>query len=273
FCLSRSAWVRSGSDPALCRNEPEEKVRNAFTAAPRCWAKCSGFLHRAGSDPDLTHADLLRQKYVVFIVGPQRHMERLGTYYALHLQSFMEALLAGGVGPVDFILDEFTNAPLKALVAKLTTMRGYGGRCHMIVQSRSELQRKYGEKETLTIEENAVVKQWLGVSSFDEAERLSRAMGEAQTVSRTLGFNSDRQEFSINYQTGKERLLTPDELMSLPPDEQIIHIKDVGFVRAKKVRQNEIAPYCFDLADNPLEGRRLNPDPKIVLETGRGADR
>ena len=41
-------------------------------------------------------------------------MARLGTHYALQLQSFMEALLSGGCGPVGFILDEFTNAPLQA---------------------------------------------------------------------------------------------------------------------------------------------------------------
>ena len=135
----------------------------------------------------------------------------------------------------------------------------------MIAQSRSEIQRKYGEKETSTIEENAVLKQWFGFSSFEEAERVSRAMGEAQNVSHTMGVSSDRPEFSGNFQTGKERLFTPDELMQLPPDEQIIHIKDVGFIHAKKIRQNEIAPYCHDIADNPLEGGALAPDPKTAL--------
>jgi type IV secretion system protein VirD4 len=124
-------------------------------------------LHHAGVDAEITHAQLLREKYVVFIVGPQRHMARLGAHYALHLQSFVEALLSDAQGQVDFILDEATNAPLKALVSALTTMRGFGGNCHFIVQSRSEIQRAYGEKETATIEENAVIKQWFGFSSFE----------------------------------------------------------------------------------------------------------
>lgn len=222
-------------------------------------------LHRAGADADVTHLDLLNGHSIVFLVGPQRHMERLGAYYALHLQSFMDAILSGKAGAVELILDEFTNAPLKELVSRLTTMRGYGGRCHMIAQSRSEVQRKYGEKETLTIEENALVKQWFGFSSFDEAERVSKAMGETQHVTGTLGLNSSGEDFSSNYQTGRERLFTADELMRLPADEQIIHVKDVGFIHARKIRQNEIAPYCFELGDNPLEGARLEPDPKVEL--------
>jgi type IV secretion system protein VirD4 len=38
-------------------------------------------------------------------------------------------------------------------------------------------------------------------------------------------------------------------------------------VHCRKIRQNEIAPYCFDLADNPLEGGRLTPNPKVTLPT------
>jgi type IV secretion system protein VirD4 len=239
----------------------------AALKALRIYAASSA-LHRAGENAAHTHERLIRGKYIVFLCGPVRHMERLGADYALQLQSFMEVVLGGQAGPVSFILDEFTNAPLKALISQLTTMRGYGGTCHMIAQSRSEIQRKYGDKETATIEENAVIKQWFGFSSFEEAERVSRAMGETRSVSAALSTQGDRLELSHNLSTAKERLWTADELMRLPGDEQIIHVKDVGFIHCRKIRQNEIAPYCFDLADNPLEGSRLEPSPKVTLQMG-----
>jgi type IV secretion system protein VirD4 len=158
---------------------------------------------------------------------------------------------------------------LKALIGQLTTMRGYGGTCHMIAQSRSEIERKFGKLETQTIIENSVVRQWFGFSSYDEAEQVSRAMGETISVSSSLGVNSTRSEYSGNFSTGKERLYTADMLMSLPPDEQIIYVKDVGYIHCKKIRQNEIAPY-HDLAPNPLEGGVLAPDPKVTLPTPEG---
>ncbi|ABS65501.1 Type IV secretory pathway VirD4 protein-like protein [Xanthobacter versatilis] len=253
----------------MARNEEHfPQHRAAALKALRVYAASSP-LHRAGVGATRTHEDLIRQKAVIFLVGPVRHMERLGADYALHLQSFMEVVLSGRAPPVTFILDEFTNAPLKALVSQLTTMRGYGGNCLMIAQSRSEIQRRYGDKETLTIEENAVVKQWFGFSSFEEAERVSHAIGEALAVSRALGIQSGQFGVSSNYSTAKERLFTAEELMRLPPDEQVIHVKDVGFIHCRKIRQNEIAPYCFDLAPNPLEGGLLAPDPKVWLEGGR----
>lgn len=225
-------------------------------------------LHYAGSDTDLTHKKLLEDGYVVFLTGPQQHVERLGPYFALHLQSFMQALLSSKGLTVDFLLDEFTNTPVKELVSRLTTIRAYGGNVHMIAQSRSEIERKYGEKETLTIEENAVVKQWFGFSSFDEAERVSKAIGEALYYNQGIGTSTDKTDVSGNYNTVRERLYTPADLMMLPKDEQIIHVKDVGFIHAKKIRQNEVYPYAEELLDNPLEGGRLVPTPKVILPTG-----
>ena len=261
-------WLRSLALHVLgmARNEEHfPQHRAAALKAIRIYGAGSA-LHHAGMDYTHSHQRLIAERYIIFLVGPVRHMERLGADYALQLQSFMEVVLSGQFGPVDFLLDEFTNAPLKALISQLTTMRGYGGTCHMIAQSRSEVQRKYGDKETTTIDENAVVKQWFGFSSIDEAKRVSRAMGETLNVSHLIGLSSDRNAWSANLNTGKERLLTPDELMRLPADEQILHVKDVGWIRCKKVRQNEIAPYCDDLADNPLEGGRLPPEPKVTLD-------
>lgn len=260
-------YLRSLANRVLGMQKNEEHFPQHLAAALRAlrpYAATSA-LHEAGAGATATHEQLLREKYVVFLVGPVRHMERLGADYALQLQSFMEVVLRGGDVHTSFILDEFTNAPLKALISQLTTMRGYGGACHMIAQSRSEIQRKYGDKETATIEENAVIKQWFGFSSFDEAERVSRAMGEVRSVSHSLALQGDRFDIGQNFSTGKERLFTSDELMRLPPDQQIIHAKDVGFIHCLKVRQNELAPYCYDLAPNPLEGRPFAPQPKVRL--------
>ncbi|MCP4935071.1 MAG: type IV secretory system conjugative DNA transfer family protein, partial [bacterium] len=52
-------------------------------------------LHDAGASAKLTHADLIREGYVIFIVGPQAYMNRLGAYYALHILAFNQALYLG----------------------------------------------------------------------------------------------------------------------------------------------------------------------------------
>jgi type IV secretion system protein VirD4 len=230
-------------------------------------------LHRAGTpvgtQTSTTHFDLIRQKAVIFLVGPQAYMNRLGPYYALHIMGFTNALYRHA-GPLAIINDEFTNAPNKPFVEALTTLRAFGGEAHNIAQSRSEIERKFGKLETHTIEENAIVKQWFGFSSFEEAERVSKAMGEQHAIGSTLGADSDTLRLQTNLQLVKQHLLSPSELMAMRPDEQLIHVKGLGFFVAQKLSQQHIMPYAGLLAPNPLEGGKLTPDPKITLQFPKG---
>ena len=239
--------------------------RSATLKALRIFAAGSR-LHHAGLGADTTHADLIEKRAVIFLVGPQAFMSRLGAFYALHILAFCEALYSGA-GPLTMIGDEFTNAPLKPLVEALTTLRAFGGEFAMIAQSRSEIERRFGRLETETIEENAIVKQWFGFSSFTEAERVSKAMGEEITVSSNLSANYENVRLQSTFQTGKGPVKSPAELMAMPRGEQIIHIKGLGFIHARTIGMQNVAPYCEWIRPNPLEGGRLMPDPKIVLRT------
>ncbi|MEM6758175.1 MAG: TraM recognition domain-containing protein [Pseudomonadota bacterium] len=223
-------------------------------------------LHEAGQGAQKSHADLIREGAVIFLVGPQARMRNLSSYYALHIMSFCDALYSGA-GVLRAVCDEFTNMPLKELVEALTTLRAYGGEFHMIAQSRSEIIRKYGEQECETIEENAVVKIWRAFTSFKEAERVSKAMGEEHAVASGLGLDSESLKASTNLSLIKQPRMSAAELLAMPADMQLVHMRGIGFFVCPSVSQANIAPYCTLLADNPLEGGRLPPDPKITLKT------
>lgn len=223
-------------------------------------------LHAAGRGTTVGHADLIREGTFIFLVGPQRFMNQLGPYYALHLMGFLQAVY-GGAGHVRIIADEFTNAPLKTLVEALTTLRGFGAEVHMISQSRSEIERRFGRLGTLTIEENAIVKQWFGFSSFDEAERVSKAMGEELAVGSSLGADSESLRLNTNLNLVRQRWMSPAELMAMPTDQQLVHIKGLGFFVARKIGQQQIAPFCHLVSENPIEGGLLAPDPILTLTT------
>lgn len=247
-------------------SNPEHYYQHHRAAVTALKIFASGPLADAGRWADVTHEQLIREGWVVCFVNPVRHADRLGPFFALHMLSLLQAQLSGNAGRACLILDEFCNAPLREAVNRITVFRAFGLKAVYITQSRQDVVRKYGERETAILEENCAVKQWLKFSNFEEAERVSRAMGERLHMSRGLGLNSDRSAFSANLGVGRERLLSAHDLMNLPDDEQILHVSGVGFIHAKKVRQNEIAPYCFDLADNPLEGGRLAPDVKVTLD-------
>lgn len=184
----------------------------------------------------------------------------------------MNAQLSGDAGRAEYILDEFCNAPLRDAVNRVTIQRAFGARSHFIAQSRQDCVRRYGEKEVALLEENVTTTQWLKFSNFEEAERVSKAMGDGLNVSPSLGLSSDKDAISQNYSTGRERIFSAEELMRLPDDEQILYFAGIGFVHCKKIRQNQFDPYRYDIADNPVEGGRLPPDPKVVLPTSPWKD-
>lgn len=253
---------------ALRKHNPEHYAQHLSAAITALKIFSFGPLKEAGRHATHSHADLIREGWIVCFVNPVRFADRLGPFFALHVQALMQAGLSK-VGRACLILDEFCNAPLREAVSRITVFRAYGLKCLYIAQSRQGAVRKYGEREIAILEENCGVKQWFKFSNFEEAERVSKALGETRHVSHSLGLNSEQMAYSGTLNTGNDRLFSPYELMSLPADEQIVHIADVGFIHCKKIRQNEIAPYCYDLTDNPLEGGRLSPDPKVTLRTNR----
>lgn len=246
-------------------DNPEHYSQHLRAAITALKSFGEGPLASAGRMPDVIHEELLRDNWIVCFVAPTRLLDRTGPYIAQHYNALMDIQLTGQVGKADYVIDEYCAGPFEAALKRLTTIRANGGRLHLIAQSRRDSVRRYTEHVTAILEENCTVKQWLKFSNFDEAERVSKAMGEEQVVLMGIGASSKDADVSVNLSMARERLFTADELMRLPDDEQIIHLAGIGFIHCKKVRQNQIAPTCFELAPNPLEGGVLPPEPKITL--------
>lgn len=277
--LGQNTLAMMGTEYFPQHREAALKAMNIFALGSQLHdaGVLSGFdrTFRARGAKLATHAELVKARKVIFVIGPQEYMPRMGAYFALHLMGFLDALYRVA-GPLAILNDEFTNTPLKSFVEALTTIRGFGGEAHNIAQSRSEMLRKFGERECQTIEDNAIVKQWFGFSNFEEAERVSKAMGQVVTIESGLNVDlngqqrGDDDKMGLSNSFGRQAQMSASELMAMPADEQLIHVKGVGFLRAKKLRQNQIAPFCHDLAPNPLEGGVLPPQPALTLRMPKG---
>ena len=228
-------------------------------------------IHEAGRDQTISHEDLLKENYIVCLVQNQKNASRLGVYYGLNFNAFLCAQLGGECGRTDIILDEAANTPAKDLIEKVTVFRAFGLRVLYIAQSRSDLQRQNSEKLIATLEDNCNL-QWLQFGNYEEAERVSKAIGEIDNVKFNLSGSSANSDFNSTIDTGRERLFTPDDLMNLPANEQIIFISGIGFIHCLKIRQNEIGDSAYFLSENPVEGGRLEPDIEVILPMNFGGD-
>lgn len=221
-------------------------------------------MHEAGRNQTLSHEELLAQNYIVCLVQSVKNASRYATYYGLHHGAFLSAQLSDRCGKTDFIFDEVANTPAKDIVEKVTAFRAHKLRVIYIAQSRADLQRQYSDKLITTLEDNCNI-CWLQFGNYEEAETVSKSIGEIDNVQVNLNAGSSNLDFTSGINTGRERAFPADDLMNMPRDCQMMRVLGVGYFPSLKIRQNEIGDSAYYLTDNPLEGGRLTPDIKVEL--------
>ncbi len=139
------------------------------------------------------------------------------------------------LGPALFLLDEFAAiARLEAVERAMGLMAGYGLQLWPILQDMSQLRDLYGERAGTFIA-NAGVQQVFGVNDFETAKWLSQMIGQETTGFQTDSYKpGDNPSFSNNL-TGRD-LLTPDEIMQMSPELQLLRVQGQPSALAQKLR-------------------------------------
>ena len=137
--------------------------------------------------------------------------------------------------PTLFLLDEFAAlGRLEAVERAMGLMAGYGLQLWPILQDMSQLRDLYGDRANTFIA-NAGVQQIFGVNDLETAKWLSQMIGQETAGFQTDSFKpGDGPSFSNNL-TGRD-LLTPDEIMQMPPDIQLLRIQGQPSALAQKLR-------------------------------------
>jgi type IV secretion system protein VirD4 len=212
-----------------------------FLDSPRI-AKC---LARS----DFAFSDLRQRITSVFLVLPPNRMDAYSRWLRLLVsqalqdiardaerpQSASEGQSERLKAPALFLLDEFAAlGRLEAVERAMGLMAGYGLQLWPILQDMSQLKDLYGERAGTFIA-NAGVQQVFGVNDFETAKWLSQMIGQETAGFQTDSFKpGDGPSFSNNL-TGRD-LLTPDEIMQLPPDRQLLRVQGQATAIAQKLR-------------------------------------
>ncbi|PHR63250.1 MAG: hypothetical protein COA51_11230 [Idiomarina sp.] len=211
-----------------------------FLDSPRI-AKC---LARS----DFAFSDLRHRITSVFLVLPPNRMDAYSRWLRLLVSQALQDIArdaeasVGAQGasqrlkaPTLFLLDEFAAlGRLEAVERAMGLMAGYGLQLWPILQDMSQLKDLYGERAGTFIA-NAGVQQVFGVNDFETAKWLSQMIGQETAGFQTDSFKpGDGPSFSNNL-TGRD-LLTPDEIMQLPPDRQLLRVQGQATAIAQKLR-------------------------------------
>jgi type IV secretion system protein VirD4 len=152
------------------------------------------------------------------------------------------------------MLDEFPAlGRLDFFESALAFMAGYGLKSFLIAQSLNQIEKAYGLNHSIL--DNCHVRVSFATNDERTAKRVSDALGTATELRAMRNYAGHRLSpwlghLMVSRQETSRALLTPGEVMQLPPEDEIVLISGCPPIRARKARYYE---------DRELQVRILPP--------------
>ncbi|MEG3125090.1 conjugal transfer protein TraG [Sphingomonas sp. GB1N7] len=152
------------------------------------------------------------------------------------------------------MLDEFPAlGRLDFFESALAFMAGYGIKGFLIAQSLNQIEKAYGPNNAIL--DNCHVRVSFATNDERTAKRISDALGTATEMRAMRNYAGHRLSpwlghLMVSRSETARPLLTPGEVMQLPPDDEIVMAAGVAPIRATKARY---------FADRQFDPRLLPP--------------
>ncbi len=153
-----------------------------------------------------------------------------------------------------FLIDEFPAlGRLEFFEGALAYMAGYGLKAFLICQSLNQLQKAYGERNSIL--DNCHVRVAFANNDDQTARRLSDLLGEATAIKDQVSISGDRfgmvlKNTSVSQVHYARPLLLASEINRLPSSQELIFVNGMRPILAHKLRYYE---------DNRFKSRLLPP--------------
>jgi type IV secretion system protein VirD4 len=141
------------------------------------------------------------------------------------------------------MLDEFPAlGRLDFFESALAFMAGYGLKAFLIAQSLNQIEKAYGPNNSIL--DNCHVRVSFATNDERTAKRVSDALGTATEMRAMKNYAGHRLSpwlghLMVSRQETARPLLTPGEVMQLPPSDEIVMVAGIHPIRTKKARYYE----------------------------------
>lgn len=141
------------------------------------------------------------------------------------------------------MLDEFPAlGRLDFFESALAFMAGYGLKAFLIAQSLNQIEKAYGPNNAIL--DNCHVRVSFATNDERTAKRVSDALGTATEMKAMKNYAGHRLSpwlghLMVSRSETARPLLTPGEVMQLPPSDEIVMLSGTPPIRAKKARYYE----------------------------------
>lgn len=164
------------------------------------------------------------------------------------------------------MLDEFPAlGRLDFFESALAFMAGYGLKSFLIAQSLNQIEKAYGPNNSIL--DNCHVRVSFATNDERTAKRVSDALGTATEMKAMRNYAGHRLSpwlghLMVSRSETARPLLTPGEIMQLPPADEIVMVAGIPPIKAKKARYYEDARFK----------ERILPPPALAAPTKVQAD-
>lgn len=234
---------------------------------------------RITTSNDINFEDLGEKKMALYVISPDSHTTYnyiLTIFYGQLLQRLYAAADRNGGSlnkPVYLLLDEFPNiGKIPDFNQKLSTSRSRLISMSIIVQSLDQLVDLFKDLHENIIA-NCDTQLFLGSQSIKTCEYFSKSLGQKTLTFMNKSKNRDKKDwetqgYSYSEQRQGRDLMTIDELKRLPMDDEILLIRGLRPIRAKKAWYYKYHPERDNAARTMIHDLSEMPKPKeIPIET------
>ena len=205
----------------------------------------------------------------LYLVVPPSDMSRTRPLVRLILNQIGRRLTESGDRPSGrrqllLMLDEFPAlGRLDFFETALAFLAGYGVRAFLIAQSLNQVDKAYGEHGSIL--DNCHVRVAFASNDERTARRISDSLGTATEQRAMRNYAGHRlapwlAHVMVSRQETSRPLLTPGEVMQLPPDEELVLLSGLPPVRARKLRHYEDRNFTSRLLEPPALAESVYTD-------------
>ena len=183
----------------------------------------------------------------LYLVVPPSDLSRTKPLMRLILNQIgrrlTEELPVPGQRKLLLMLDEFPAlGRLDFFESALAFMAGYGIRSYLIAQSLNQIEKAYGPNNSIL--DNCHVRIAFATNDERTAKRVSDAIGTTTELRSQKNYTGHRlapwlSHMMVSRQETQRALITPGEVMQLPPEDEIVLVSGTPPVRARKLRYYE----------------------------------
>lgn len=252
----------------LLNKSENEKSSVISTAASFLGLYRDPVIQRATSVSDWKMQDLLpgADPVSLYLVVPPSDLSRTKPLIRLMLNQAARRLCEdlppaqAAARPTLLMLDEFSAlGRLDFFETSLAFMAGYGVRAFLIAQSLNQVEKAYGEKNSIL--DNCHVKVAFATNDERTARRISDMLGAKTEQRHQRNYAGHRlapwlSHVMVSQQETQRPLLTPGEVMQLPAGDALIMLASTRPVRAQKLK------YFLDRALLARAGPAAAPPPE-----------